>query len=299
MPAPASSVSQRGHASGSRPAANSGHTETPASSAATVKQAAGGYILVAPGVPPAVLHERSPRSRTANASRAPRRRAARRWPPARPTARSPAASIMTGTAACTASRAAWRRCRPRWPRRRRRRGWRPAPRRPRCGISGSRRAMHAQPVGLPERDQPHARRHEVGGEGLHERLRRRGQRQAVRGRAGADRNRIGDLRARRPPAPPAPACGHTAWVAVEEGRALRQRLQPPLGRGREGGGQLGRPRPSSFASPAATARQASASRIASVRPAPCASTSSIQPPSVSASRDLARPRPPIPARASS
>src|SRR5438105_15942905 len=55
MPAPANCVSQLGHAEGSTPAANRGHTETPASSAATVKHADGGYMRLAPGVPPAVL----------------------------------------------------------------------------------------------------------------------------------------------------------------------------------------------------------------------------------------------------
>ena len=68
------------------------------------------------------------------------------------------------------------------------------------GISGSSARQHAQPVALAERDQAHAGRDEVGREGLCEGLRRLGERQAVRGRAGADGDRIGDL---APVAPPA------------------------------------------------------------------------------------------------
>ena len=145
---------------------------------------------------------------------------------------------MTGTAACTASRVAWRRCRPRSPRRRRRRGGRRAPSSTSRGISGSSRASTRSPSRLTERDQAHAGRDEVGGEGLRERLRRLGERQAVGGRAGADRDRVGHL-APLLPSRSNSGCGQAAMRGGEERRALRQRLQPPLGRRRERRRQLG------------------------------------------------------------
>ncbi len=110
---------------------------------------------------------------------------------------------------------------------------------------------------------------------------------AVRG--GCRHRRRRDRRSRSPCAASRSmaGCGHTACTAAQEGRALRQRLQPALGGRREGCGQLGALRPAGVPSPAATARQASARKIASVRPAPCTRISSIQSPERGGILDLA------------
>src|SRR5438552_2901826 len=105
MTAPASSVSQPGHAAGNRPAANKGHAETPASIAATVKHADGGYVRLAPGAPPTVLTRlSSPEHGQCD----PSPQVACSTAIAASTAHKTMAKavIMTGTAACTASRGA-------------------------------------------------------------------------------------------------------------------------------------------------------------------------------------------------
>ena len=115
------------------------------------KQAAERASSLTPGVPTTVL-ARPPRCPPANASRDPRRRAARRWRRRRPTENGERV-IMSGTAVCTASRGASRRYRQRSRRHPRRRGCRRTPPRP-CAGSAARawpaRATHRSGRGVME-----------------------------------------------------------------------------------------------------------------------------------------------------
>ena len=117
------------------------------------------------------------------------------------------------------------------------------------GVTSARRAVastdrlergeHALAVALAERDEPHAGRNQIGGDRVQEGVQRRLERDAVARGRDADRDRIGQW--------PSPGRGQPVERGtrpgragrLDEGRALRRRLQMALLRGREGGGKLG------------------------------------------------------------
>ena len=139
-----------------------------------------------------------------------------------------AAPPTTGTAACIASRAACWRCRRERLRRRRRRAKSSSARTAVAATTGFERREHTLPVGLPERNEPHAGGDHVGGDRVQIGVQRRLERDAVAGGGDADRDRIGDRSIPRRGSRSSAAHGQAARVASTKARALRRRLEMPL-----------------------------------------------------------------------
>ena len=130
------------------------------------------------------------------------------------------------------------------------------------------RREHALAVGLAERNEPHAGRNQICGDGVQIGVQRRLKRDAV-----ARRPRRRPRPDRRPARPRPPQAGRARRKAsrarrLDEGAALRGRFQMALLRGREGGGKLGDGRAAPCRRRPSIARCACTKNTASQKPPP-------------------------------
>ena len=139
---------------------------------------------------------------------------------------------MTGTAACTGSRDGAPRDRTGRRSRRDRRGSLRSPKRQAAGLRHERRG-DALPVGLADDPEAHRGRDQVRDEAESERLQGRLERDFVAGRRDRDRDRIGDRLGPHLLQEGHRRAGPAAQDRADEGIALRRRLEPALGGGRE------------------------------------------------------------------
>ena len=162
-----------------------------------------------------------------------------------------------------------------------------------CGNDRLERREQALAVGLAERNEPHAGRNQVGRDGMQIGVQRGLERDAVARRRDADRDRIGDrpVPGRRQPVERRARPGGAR--RLDEGAALRGRLQMALLRGRERRRKLGHRRAAPCRRPSSIARCACTKNTASQKPPPSPITTASQRFKRRGILDVAGSRPPI------